>query len=145
MKKMGLVTGVDGFVGAHLVKRLLENGYEVVGLCHDVKHKSTLRILGLDSQITRVYGDIRDSKLIKRIIAQYRVERVFHLAAQAIVSVALKDSVSTYDVNCLGTVSLLDACRDQQVESILITSTDKVYGEGLNKKEDDKLGAQGDL
>lgn len=137
------ITGITGFVGAHLARKLMTENYEVIGLAHDYKPHTTLSELGLDDYVTKIYGDVRDSGLMKRILAEYRINSVYHLAAQAIVSVALKDPVTTFDVNCHGTASLLEACKEIGVDSILIASTDKVYGEGLNRKETDPLNAEG--
>jgi CDP-glucose 4,6-dehydratase len=142
MKENVLITGVDGFKGAHLTKKLLEK-YNVVGLMHDHRPITTLTLLGLDNKITKIYGDICDRDLIKRILADYNIKRVFHLAAQAIVSVALKDPLTTFKVNCLGTATLLDACRDLNLTSINVISTDKTYGEGMERKETDVLDSRG--
>jgi len=138
------VTGVQGFCGAFLAKKLLEKNYEVIGLAQDMRPRTTLNTLGIQKDITFINGDIRNEGFLRRIIAEYKVEKVFHLAAQAIVSVALKDPLTTFDVNCMGTISILNACRGMDfIDSILVASTDKVYGEGLNRREDDRLNARG--
>lgn len=143
MKGKVFITGVDGFVGAHLARKLLDEGHEVVGLIHDYKPVTTLTLLGLANRVTLIRGDICDGQLIRRILTEYYIQDVYHLAAQAIVAVALKEPVTTYKVNCLGTVTVLDACKDVEVRGVLVASTDKVYGEGLDKVETDKLEAKG--
>jgi CDP-glucose 4,6-dehydratase len=143
MKENVFVTGADGFVGAHLCKMLLERGYNVVGLVHDHKPMTTLDYLGVRDKIVSVYGDICDREMMKRIISDYQVKRVFHLAAQAIVSIAQKDPLNTFKVNVEGTACILDACIGMDLKSILSVSTDKVYGEGMNRVEEDKLNAKG--
>jgi len=145
MKENILITGACGFVGAHLVKRVLEDGDNVIGLStKDYRPVSTLSLLGLRDKITMVYGDVCDTELIRRVLTEYYIDRVYHLAAQAIVGVALKDPYLTYKVNVLGTASLLEACRNVgKLKSIQITSTDKIYGEGLDRKETDMLNAKG--
>jgi len=143
MKGKVFITGVDGFIGAHLARKLLDKGCEVVGLMHDYKPVTTLTLLGLANRVTLIQGDICDGQLIRRILTEYYIQDVYHLAAQAIVAVALKDPVTTYKVNCLGTVTVLDACKDVDVRGVLVASTDKVYGEGLDKAETDKLEAKG--
>lgn len=143
MKERVFVTGVDGFVGAHLAKKLMEK-YDVIGLMYDSKPVTTLSLLGLQDKTTLVRGDVCNKELMKRVLSQFYVKKVFHLAAQAIVGVALKDPYTTFKVNCLGTASLLEACKEVgSVEGVLVTSTDKIYGEGLNKKETDLLNASG--
>ena len=143
MKENVFVTGADGFVGAHLCKILLDRGYKVIGLVHDHKPMTTLDYLGIRDKIVSVYGDICDRALLKRIISDYQIKRVFHLAAQAIVSIAQKDPMNTFKVNVEGTSCLLDACIDMDMKSILSVSTDKVYGEGMNRIEDDALLGEG--
>ncbi len=142
--KKAFVTGATGFVGGHLIKELLKEGLDVVGLGHDYKPQTTLSLLGLDKEITLIYGDLRNRSLMKRILASYGIDTIFHLGAQAIVSVAQKDPTSTYEINCVGTANLLEACKEVRgVNSILIASTDKVYGEGLSRKETDPLNGIG--
>jgi CDP-glucose 4,6-dehydratase len=151
MKEVAFITGIDGFVGAHLAKKLLEKNYEVIGLSHMVhKPTSTLTKLGLSNKVTKIIGDVQDIELMKYILAKYNVKYVYHLAAQAIVAVALKDPLNTYKINCIGTATILDACRDvnstthnTQIKAIMIVTTDKVYGEGMNRKETDELNADG--
>jgi len=139
-----LVTGASGFVGAHLCKKLVEKGKNVIGLEHDHKPETTLKCLGFEDKITVIHGEVTNENLLRRIISQYNVDTVYHLAAQAIVAVALKDPITTFHSNVIGTVTLLNVCKDMpQVKRILIPSTDKVYGEGLNRKEDDALNAEG--
>lgn len=141
--KNTFITGIDGFVGSHLAANLLEKGYNVVGLYRDEKPMNPLKKMGYESQVTRIRGDACDEQLMKRILTQYGINHVFHLAAQAIVSIALKDPVTTFHVNCNGTGSVLDACKGLDMDSILVSSTDKVYGEGLDRKESDILDAKG--
>lgn len=139
-----LVTGVGGFVGSHLAKALLKKGYNVVGLTRDHNTRRTLHKLSIDNDVILVYGDIIDKDLLKRILTQYKIEMVFHLAGVTIVSSALKTPAEAFKVNCYGTACLLEACRDVgSVKAMLATSTDKVYGEGLDRIEDSSLDAEG--
>jgi dTDP-glucose 4,6-dehydratase len=87
----------------------------------------------------KVRGDVRDFGLIRRVINQYDVSEVFHFAARANVKQAYKDPFNVYDINVMGTVSLLEACRQQDVKKTLILITDKVYGEKVDATEDDPL------
>lgn len=137
------VTGASGFVGSFLCKALLDKGCKVFGLFHDKREDSTFKTLGLDEKITKIYGDVCDKEIHRRIFSDYKIDTVFHLAAQAIVSNAIKNPFSTFRVNCIGTAALLDACKEFGIKAILVCSTDKIYGEGLGKKEEDKLDAFG--
>ncbi|MBI2857774.1 MAG: GDP-mannose 4,6-dehydratase [Chloroflexi bacterium] len=143
MESTALITGASGFVGAHLARRLLEHGHKVVCLFYDYRPVTTLTLLGLSERVTMVQGDICNTDLMRQILAKYYVQDVYHLAAQAIVGVALRDPCSTYRISCMGATSILEACRDVGVRGILCTSTDKVYGEGLNKAESDSFEARG--
>ncbi len=137
-----LVTGVQGFVGANLVGHLLvkEGVSEIVGIYRTERRLSPLKILGLRDQVTLVRGDIRDYKFVKEVLAEHRIDTVFHLAAQAIVGVAMDDPVSTFDINVMGTLTLLEACRHYgKIEAFYYQSTDKIYGEGKNVREWDPM------
>ena len=143
MKGKVLVTGISGFTGAHLAKTLQGKGYEVIGLAQDDQPITTLSLLGLKDRVTLIQGDVCDKQLLRRILTQYYIEEVYHLAAQAIVAVAQRDPFTTYRVNCLGTVSVLETCKDVGVRGVVVASTDKVYGEGFDKREADRLEAKG--
>jgi len=138
-----LITGVNGFVGSHLAKRLLNENYNVIGIIRDNNNNKMLKHLEIDnhSKLTLVHGDILERNVIKRCIVDYNIDTIFHLAAQSIVKDALKDPVSTYNINIMGLINILDVCKSNdiknQILNIIIASTDKVYGEGLNKKEND--------
>ena len=81
-------------------------------------------------QVTTVRGDITDLGLLERVLGEYQVDVVFHIAAQAIVGTANRDPVSTFTTNIQGTWNLLEACRrSSQVSSIVVASSDKAYGD----------------
>lgn len=122
-----LVTGSSGFIGSHLVKSLVENGENVICLIHDDPTWRSWLLEALRDTVL-VWGDIRNHSLLKRVINQYSVDRVFHLAAQSIVKKAYRDPVNVFDVNVVGTVKLLEACRQLDVKKIVVQSTDKIYG-----------------
>lgn len=125
------VTGCSGFIGSHLSKALTDKGEEVVGLVRDIVPSKWLDE-ALENVI-KVKGDLRDFCLLKRILNQYEIEKVYSLGAQSIVSQSLKNPIETFDTNVMGTVKILEACRQLDIERVLIQSTDKVYGGGLNK------------
>jgi CDP-glucose 4,6-dehydratase len=133
-----LVTGGAGFIGSHLAKKLSENN-RVVILQRDIIPNEWL-LEALDKTII-VHGDILDQALLRRIIADYQIDQIYHLASQAVVSAANKDPYSTFNVNVMGTVSLLEAVRQTKPEiRVLIQSTDKVYGNNrMDMKETDAM------
>ena len=117
------VTGATGFLGGHLSKAIQRRGDTVIGLVHD-GHK------GLDRKLDHwVFGDVLDLQLIERTIAEYEIECVYHLAAQVQTTVAFDNPRHTLETNIMGTVNVLEACRRQRVERVIVASTDKAYGE----------------
>lgn len=139
-----LVTGAFGFVGSHLVKNLLERGHEIVAIAHDKKsvYGSMLSFLGLDRYVTIVYKDIVKDDL-KDVILKYSIDFIFHLAGKTIVKEAFLNPKDTIETNIIGISNLLTSSLNTDIKGILYTSTDKVYGNGLNKKEDSELLGEG--
>jgi len=124
------VTGATGLVGSWLVRRLLGLGAEVVCLVRDWVPQSELVRARLIDQVKIVRGDVRDQELLERILGEYEIRSVFHLAAQTTVGVANRNPVSTLDVNIRGTWALLEACRrSPTVKQIVMASSDKAYGD----------------
>ena len=124
------VTGATGQIGGWLVKRLLQAGADVVCLVRDWVPQCELVQLGLLGQVKVVRGDIREQALLERVLGEYEIQTVIHLAAQGIVGVARRDPAGTLDTNVRGTWALLEACRKSDlVRQVVLASTDKVYGE----------------
>ena len=116
-----LVTGIEGFAGGHLARQLTSAGHEVIGL-----HWADAQP-GLPAQLHR--GDICDFDATRALLEATRPDGIIHLAG--ISSVALSESrqMTTYEVNALGTLKLLEAVRQLQLKCrlVLISSAD-VYG-----------------
>ena len=109
-----LVTGATGLLGGWMVSRLVDLGADVVCLVRDWIPQSVLLSGDLASRIKIVRGDICDRGCLERILSEYEINSVQHLAAQAIVGIALKSPTSTFEANILGTWQLLEACRANQ-------------------------------
>jgi CDP-glucose 4,6-dehydratase len=125
-----LVTGATGLVGAALVKHLLGAGADIVALVRDWVPRSELVASRAIEHVKVVRGDVREQRTIERILGEYEIATVFHLAAQTIVGVANRNPVSTLDTNIRGTWALLEACRrSPTVQQIVVASSDKAYGE----------------
>jgi CDP-glucose 4,6-dehydratase len=123
------VTGGAGLVGSWLVKRLVEQGADVVCLIRDWVPQSELVRAGHLARVRVVRGDVCDQALLERALGEHEVEVVFHLAAQTIVGIANRNPVSTFESNVRGTWALLEACRrTPTVKSIVVASSDKAYG-----------------
>lgn len=122
------VTGADGFIGSWLALRLLEKGANVTVVVRDLRKESNLRILNIEGRVNIISGDIADYQLILRILNEYEIESVFHLAAQPLVGVAEKSPLSTFESNIKGTWTVLEAARNSCVGRTVISSSDKAYG-----------------
>jgi CDP-glucose 4,6-dehydratase len=124
------VTGATGLLGGWLVKRLVDQGADVVCLVRDWVPQCELVRTKLIEQVKIVRGDIRDRTLIERILGEFEINTVIHLAAQTIVTIANRNPVSTFETNIGGTWALLEACRrSPEVKQIVLASSDKAYGE----------------
>lgn len=123
-----LVTGHTGFKGSWLCAWLHHLGADTVGvaLAPDTE-PSHWNILHLGS-VEDLRADLRDSSVVKKIIATSRPEIVFHLAAQSLVRRSYRDPIGTWSTNVMGTVNLLEACRFADcVKSIVVVTSDKCY------------------
>tara|TARA_B110000211_G_scaffold13276_1_gene13856 strand:- start:5684 stop:6679 length:996 start_codon:yes stop_codon:yes gene_type:complete len=124
------ITGATGLIGGWLTKKLYEAGADVVCLIRDDVPQSELVRTNLINKVKVVRGDICDRDLMERIMGEYEVDTVMHLAAQAIVGIANRNPVTTFEANIQGTWSVLEACRrSPKVKQIVLASSDKAYGD----------------
>ncbi len=124
------ITGATGLVGSWLVPRLLEAGADVVCLVRDWVPQSELARSGNIERVKCVRGDVNDQALMERVLGEYEIDTVFHLAAQTIVGIANRNPISTFESNIKGTWSLLEACRGSStVKQVVVASSDKAYGD----------------
>jgi CDP-glucose 4,6-dehydratase len=127
-----LVTGSNGFFGSWVCESLIKRGYKVVGLDRDHRHGS--RIHQFLDQMDLITGDIVDYDLVLRVLNEYEIEFVYHLAAQALVGVAATNPLSTFKSNIEGTWNILEAARVLRLSSnrlagVIVASSDKAYGD----------------
>jgi CDP-glucose 4,6-dehydratase len=124
------VTGCTGLVGAWTVRALLERGAHVVGLVRDRVSGSELVRSDLLERMDVVCGQVEDQPLLERILAEYEIQTVLHLAAQTIVGVANHSPLSTFEANIKGTWCLLESARRCGGNpDVVVASSDKAYGE----------------
>jgi len=125
-----LVTGGAGFIGSHLVRRLVALGYDVTVL-DNMKRGSRERLKPelRAGAIEVIEGDIREPRDLRAAVAG--CELIFHLAAQSNVMGALQDSDYSFTTNVVGTYNVLRCAVDQQVPRVVFTSSREVYGEPL--------------
>lgn len=131
-----LITGGAGFIGSHLVERLLDQGHQITVFddfndYYDpaVKRANLARVIDL---ITVIEGDIRDAVLVERAFTRGKFDCVVHLAARAGVRPSISDPKLYFTTNIDGTFNLLDACRYHQVRRFIFASSSSVYG--VNQK-----------
>jgi CDP-glucose 4,6-dehydratase len=124
-----LITGHTGFKGSWLSIWLNYLGAEVAGIALDpISERDLFTLSGLKNRITDYRADIRNLEKIKEILLRENPEIVFHLAAQALVLPSYENPVTTFETNIMGTVNILEACRNtESVKHIVIVATDKVY------------------
>jgi CDP-glucose 4,6-dehydratase len=100
-----------------------------LGLVRDLVPQSPFHADGFAERITTVRGTVDDYAVLERVLNEYEVDTVFHLAAQAIVTVANRNPLATFETNIKGTWTLLEACRrSPRVSRIVVASSDKAYG-----------------
>ncbi len=123
------VTGGTGFLGGCLMEELAAQGASVVGLVRDDVARSQFRARHLSDRVDIVRGSVEHYETIERALNEYEIDTVFHLAAQAIVGVANRNPMSTFETNIKGTWVLLEACRRSPLLSrVVVASSDKAYG-----------------
>lgn len=138
------VTGCTGLLGSWLTKKLVESGANVIGLIRDLVPKSNLNWSGFDDKIVTVRGEIEDYFILERVLNEYEIDTVFHLAAQTIVTIANRNPISTFNANIKGTWNLLEAARRSPLlERMVVASSDKAYGSQLNLPYDEKTPLEG--
>lgn len=126
------VTGGTGLVGGWLIRQLIAEGAEVVALVRDWTPRSHLLGSDLLSRVVTVRGDVRHQEELERIIGEYEIVTVIHLAAQTIVGIANANPISTFETNIAGAWRLFEACRrSPRVRQVVFASSDKAYGEAV--------------
>ena len=128
-----LVTGGAGFIGSHIVDKLLEMGHEVV--CYDNESAESNEDFYRNPKAYNIKGDIRDYKLLKNSMTN--IDYVFHLAAESRIQPAILNPIEAVSVNCVGTVTVLQCAREAGVKKVIYSSTSSGYG--FNEPPNDEL------
>jgi len=141
-----LVTGGAGFIGSHLIERLLSDKNRVIIIDNfndyydpKIKERNIRRLIetkekiNLDDDHLKIYrGDIRDNLLIKKVFNENKVDYVVHLAAMAGVRQSIQIPEKYYDVNINGTLNILEACKKWKIQKFIFASSSSVYGNNEN-------------
>ncbi|QQG40367.1 MAG: GDP-mannose 4,6-dehydratase [Candidatus Levyibacteriota bacterium] len=120
-QRVVLVTGASGFVGSRLVNLLNKKKSKVIAL----SNKEIKSIRG----IIDVRGSVENFQLLNEIIKKYKVNTIFHLAAQSIVEIGQDNPIKTFEVNIRGTWNILECARENNIQKVVIASTVHVYGD----------------
>ena len=134
-----LVTGAAGFIGFHLIQKLIERGDTVVGLdnindYYDPKLKhDRLDRLSAQPGFEFVRADLADSAAVNTLFAKHSFERVIHLGAQAGVRYSIENPRAYIDANIVGFMNILEGCRARGVPHLSYASSSSVYG--ANKRQ----------
>lgn len=135
-----LVTGSDGFIGSHLVEELLKEGLNVKAFVFYNSFNSWGWLDTLSKEqlknIEVFAGDIRDPNGVRTAVKD--VDMVFHLAALIGIPYSYHSPDTYVDTNIKGTLNILQACRDYNVNRVIVTSTSEVYGTALYAPIDEK-------
>lgn len=133
-----LVTGAAGFIGSHACEGLLAAGHRVTGIDNLNDYYSPERKLSNlqevransahSDQFNPLVGDVRDGALVSELFYDNQFDAVVHLAAMAGVANSVKHPTLYLDVNMMGTLNLLEACRERQVPNFVLASTSSAYG-----------------
>jgi NAD dependent epimerase/dehydratase len=143
--KKVLITGADGFIGSHMVERLVTEGVEVRAFCYYNSFNSwgwlDTTAKNIINSVEVITGDIRDYGSVKN--AMKGVDIVFHLAALIAIPYSYYSPESYVDTNIKGTLNILQCARDSGTAKLLITSTSEVYGTAKYVPIDEKHPRQG--
>jgi UDP-glucose 4-epimerase len=132
-----LVIGGAGFIGGHLCEALLDRGHDVVALDNfdpyyapEIKEHNVRCARARDAESEGSYelvrGDVRDEELVDSLVEN--TDYVFHEAAQAGVRTSVENPEKSHDVNSTGTLNVLQAARDSDVDGVVVASSSSVYG-----------------
>ncbi len=143
-----LVTGIAGFIGSHVAKRLVEDGYCVVGLddmndYYDVSLKKARLEHVVPDSVEVVTGDILDYELLQRLASKHSFDGVIHLAAQAGVRYSLEHPETYIQTNIQGTNNIFELAREFGISKVVFASSSSVYGgnEKVPFSEDDDVSS----
>ena len=129
-----LVTGAAGFIGSHVCEHFIGLGHSVIGLDNfDTFYSKSIKQLNLSGLLKNkefdfFEADIRNTEILNKIFASYKIDSVIHLAAKAGVRPSIESIAEYYDVNVNGTVCLLESMRLNKVKKLIFASSSSVYG-----------------
>jgi GDP-mannose 4,6-dehydratase len=135
-KEKVLVTGATGFIGSHLVPKLIERDYDVYTL---ERYVTGRYVLGQTRSVKTFFGDVKNHFAIKKIIHEIHPSRVIHLAAVSPVAYSYDHPHEIIETNLIGTINLAEACLREipYFKQFLFASTSETYGNGPTPKTEE--------
>jgi len=126
-----LITGIFGFIGSNLAKKLLTEGANIIGIARTSHKESLLHFENLIGKIKIYKSNLDNLSDLIGIIGENRIDNIFHLAAQVEVGIGMSNPYLTFESNTRATYTILEAARLSNIKfgSIIIASTDKSYGD----------------
>lgn len=131
-----LVTGGAGFIGSNLVDVLVSNGHKVI-VYDNLSSGNMSNLKQVENRIQFVKGDIRDPDLLVK--ASEGCDLVFHMAAMVSVTQTVENPVLSSQINEMGTLNVLEACRRNKVKRFVFSSSSAVYGDTPGLPKDEKM------
>lgn len=146
MRNQILVTGGVGFLGYHTAKRLLKEGLEVVLV--DILssyYDRELKMRRMDDlmkqgngRVKFFYGDVTNQEYLTRLMGESKIHSVVHLAGQPGIQSSIEDPMATYKANVLGTASVLESARRNDIQHVVYASSSSVYGTCATPAKEDQ-------
>lgn len=129
-----LVTGAAGFIGSHLVEELLKvEKCQIIGIDNlsngQESNITFLESIDLENQFTFIKTDIKEFNELNKILKEYKIKRIYHLAAIVDVQETIRNPLLSNETNVKGTLNLLEASRLNNIKRIVFSSSAAVYGE----------------
>ena len=134
MIKTILVTGGAGFIGSHLIDTLLAKQIKVIcldnfdGFYSRATKENNIKAASGSNLLTFIEGDIKNKNLVERIFKDHKIDLVIHLAAKAGVRPSILDPQEYFNVNLNGTINLLEAMRENNIQKLIFASSSSIYG-----------------
>lgn len=130
-----LVTGGAGFIGSHLIEKLLKGNYKIVCLDNfcdyynpKIKQHNIKNFIN-NENFKLVIGDVRNTDLLRQLFSEHKFNKVVHLAAQPGVRFSFENPLFYFDVNVNGTINILDLCNKYAIKRLVFGSSSSVYGD----------------
>ncbi len=123
--KKALVTGGAGFIGSHISKKLIDKDLEVFV----IDDLSTGKTGNIPAKVKFIKGDILDKKLVRDILTENRINIIFHEAARVTIRESMKEFYTDAETNIMGTVNIINSCRNTDVRKIVYASSMAVYAD----------------